>query len=86
MHAHAIASYPVDTVEDTMENEQPEWILIKDAAAIMGLHIESVRRLCRQNKIRCRQLIKGVSVWEVSKEDAENYERDYGGRPHETDL
>lgn len=64
------------------EEKKPEWILIKDAAEMMNLHIESVRRLCRNETIKCRQLYKNAP-WEVWREDAENYERNYGGRPRD---
>lgn len=56
------------------EENKVEWITLADAAAIMDMHVESVRRLCRKDTsdFRCRQLFKGAP-WEVAKEDAENY-------------
>lgn len=65
-------------------SENSEWILIKDAAVIADMHIESIRRLCRSGDITCRQLIKGVSAWEVDKASLVAYlnsEKNVGGRP-----
>lgn len=61
-----------------------EWILIKEAAELADMHIESIRRLCRQNKIKCRQLIDKVSPWQVDKQSLLEYMasiKDVGGRP-----
>jgi hypothetical protein len=67
----------------TMEQEI-EWILIRDAADIADMHIESIRRLCRSGDIKCRQLIKGASAWEVDKASLIAYlnsDKNVGGRP-----
>jgi hypothetical protein len=72
-----------------MMSETIEWILIKDAAAIADMHVESIRRLCRKGSIRCRQLIKDVSVLEVDKNSLIQYlntDKKYGGRPRKTEL
>lgn len=64
--------------------DDTEWILIKEAAELADMHIESIRRLCRNNEIECRQLIKGVSAWEVDKQSLLLYmakPKDKGGRP-----
>lgn len=61
-----------------------EWILIKDAAVLADMHIESIRRLCRNGDIECRQLIKGASAWEVDKASLLTYlasDKNVGGRP-----
>lgn len=69
----------------TMSNKKSEWILIKEAAEIMGIHIESVRRLCRKEAIKCRQLYVNAP-WEVLRKDAESYEKNVGGRGNKTKL
>ena len=53
-----------------------EWILVSEAAEIMKMHVESVRRLCRKDNppIRCRQLFHH-GPWQVAKEDALSYEK-----------
>lgn len=65
-------------------SEQIEWILIKDAAEIADMHIESIRRLCRKGSIECRQLIEHASAWEVNKDSLIRYlntDKQFGGRP-----
>jgi hypothetical protein len=65
-----------------------EWILIKDAAVIADMHVESIRRLCRSGDIQCRQLIRGVSPWEVDKGSLIAYldsDKNVGGRPRKTE-
>jgi excisionase family DNA binding protein len=62
------------------EDNEIEWITTQEAAEIMGIHEESVRRLCRKGEIKARKF--GIS-WMVGKKAAETYERDYGGRPKE---
>jgi hypothetical protein len=66
---------------------KPEWILIKEAAELADMHIESIRRLCRKGSIECRQLIAKVSPWEVDKSSLIAYlneDKDVGGRPHKS--
>lgn len=70
-------------------SEQIEWILIKDAAELSGMHIESIRRLCRKGSIECRQLIDGASAWEVNKDSLIRYlnsDKSVGGRPHKNSV
>ena len=82
--AYNIPDYPAYQGVKRMSNKT-EWILIKEAAEIADMHIESIRRLCRKGGvIRCRQLIKGVSPWEVDKDSLIRYlntDDKYGGRP-----
>lgn len=72
-----LETYMSDKKQD---NGLPEWITTTEAAEIMGIHIESVRRLCRNKTIRCRRFGR---TWMVNSEDAENYELNIGGRPYE---
>lgn len=62
------------------EPQVPEWIRTSEAAEIMGIHEESVRRLCRLQKIECR---KWVRSWQVSYASAIAYVKPVGGRGHE---
>lgn len=57
---------------------EQEWITVADAAAIMGIHIESVRRLCRNGTIECRQFVEHVSDWQVSHQSAIQYRKKIG--------
>lgn len=64
-----------------MSEEKKQWISTTEAATIMKITVTSVGRLCKKGSIKCRQHGKGHrSIWEVWREDAENYERDFGGR------
>jgi hypothetical protein len=55
-----------------------EWILISEAAEIMNMHVESIRRICREEnpnkQLRCRQLYKN-GPWMVAKVDATNWQK-----------
>ena len=68
------------SIMDKPEQPAPEWITIEAAAEIMGIHEESVRRLCRLQKIECR---KWVRSWQVSYTGAIAYEKSVGGRGHD---
>jgi hypothetical protein len=59
-------------------SEQPEWVTVKQAAEIMGIHIESVRRLCRNGTIECKQFVEDVSDWQVSYQSAIAYRKKVG--------
>lgn len=59
--------------------EKPiEWVSTLEAADIMDVAEETVRRLCREKKIDCRKLRRD---WQVSRASAEAYEKEKGGRP-----
>ena len=60
-----------------MEQER-EWVTVKEAAVIMGIHIESVRRLCRNGDIECQQFVENVSDWQVSYQAAIQYRKKIG--------
>jgi excisionase family DNA binding protein len=62
--------------------EKVEWLTTEDAAAIMGVTDETVRRLCRDKAINCR---KWVRSWQVDKASAEAYVKSVGGRPPKKD-
>lgn len=54
------------------QSEQMEWIKVSEAAVIMKVTDGNVAYLCRKGRIRCQ---KWGNTWQVSKEDAETYER-----------
>lgn len=59
------------------QEQQPEWITVKEAAVIMRVSGSMVRRLCRDGHAyggRIRSDKWGNS-WRVNREDAINYKR-----------
>jgi DNA-directed RNA polymerase specialized sigma24 family protein len=74
-------SYP-DAQGITVVKKQIEWVSTLEAAAIMNVTDETVRRLCRDKAIRCR---KWVRSWQVDRASAEAYVKSVGGRPPKKD-
>jgi hypothetical protein len=72
--------YAIDSVQthttckelNMSEQKNIEWIRASEAAEIMNVSLSNVYYLCKKEIIECR---KWGNTWQVSKEDAENYER-----------
>ena len=62
---------------------EPEWITTVEAAEIMGVHEESVRRLCRQGKVEAK---KWNREWQVARKSAESYQKTVGGAGRKIDF
>ena len=73
---------PQDNNMSDENKELSEWITTSEAAEIMGVTQTTVSRLCNKGKLRHKKHGEGHrSIYEVWREDAENYELNYGGRP-----
>lgn len=63
-----------------MKNELAEYLTVKQASELTGLHPRYVRRLCAAGKLSC---VRAGRMFLVSRKAASAYQRDpYGrGRP-----
>jgi prophage antirepressor-like protein len=72
-----------------MDTPETEWISTKEAADILDMELSSVSRLCRDEKLTCRQFgEKQRSVWLVDKTSVIEYrdkDKPVGGRPRKQD-
>jgi excisionase family DNA binding protein len=63
-----------------MQPDLSNYVTVKQAASLMGMHARYVRRLCKEDKLAC---VRFGNAYLVVKKAAETYKRDpYGrGRP-----
>jgi excisionase family DNA binding protein len=54
-----------------------DWLTLKDAAKLAGYHVEHLRELLREGKVKARKV---VTVWLVSKSSLTAYLREQDKR------